>query len=251
MSGNNERFLLDDFTVTHNVSYADRSLQLQRQLCCCPSAHRLLSSTCLLQTKTIVGLVNLLLLQPRVAASAPSSSSSSSSSAAAVAASDLWPLALASWFALRPTLPLTRWWRVCLHPEALQDRRGLPLKAAVVRVGAGKRGGEKGREAVKSQHDGADVESVSLDRLVELRLKQEKAGRRSETERQPRTQTRRTDEEEGEVHPAYSSSGSSSSGAEGRSPTMSSEISSVKEQLDAVHALLLKLEERLHADAVH
>ena len=56
-----------------------------------------------------------------------------------------------------------------LQPDALVDRTGKPLRPRIVRVGAGKR--PAGKDVVQAQHSGVDIDAVSLDRLVEERMK--------------------------------------------------------------------------------
>ena len=174
------------------------------------------------KTKTIVGLINLLLVQGVSSSSTtqrPSSASSSTLRAVAGAPSARILICAPSNAAIDEIVARL------LHPDALHDARGGPLKPRIVRVGAGKRNADK--EAVKAHHDGLDVDSVSLDTLVAQRMKEREPSDSVATD--PRASSKKAD-------------------ANKKDATFYDQaLAAVKEQLDDVHARINNLEEQKHA----
>ena len=172
------------------------------------------------KTKTIVGLINLLLLQPSTT-SKPTTHASHRSTASLITGRIL--ICAPSNAAIDEIVVRL------LQPDALLDGEGSPLKARIVRVGAGKR--VAGKDVVKSQHNGVDIDAVSLDRLVEDRLKGQKAQNGHDEEGDE-------DDRRDEVkEPPKEESVSDYDRA----------LERVREKLDDVHAAIHELEEKKHA----
>ena len=168
------------------------------------------------KTRTIVGLINLLLVQ------GPTPFSSSSS---------VTP---------RPPSNVTARILICapsnaaideivgrlLHPQALCDLKGKALHPRIVRIGAGKRNVDRVRGAVKPQHNSTNVDSVSLDNLVSARMnaKEETSLHADDRAGQKRAEGDRKD-----------------------AAFYDAALTTVKEQLDEVHNRLADLEERKNA----
>ena len=116
-----------------------------------------------------------------------------------------------------------------LQSDALLDSSGDSLKARIVRVGAGKRAA--GKDIVKAQHNGVDIDAVSLDKLVEDRMKgsESKAGQVDETddgEVQDETKEKPREEDAAEYDRA---------------------LDKIRVRLDEVHARIQLLEEKKHS----
>ena len=180
-----------------------------------------------------MGLINLLLLQPSDTAKppsahhAPSANPSSFSSASHRSAGS--PIHGRILICAPSNAAIDEIVVRLLQPEALLDSHGSPLKARIVRVGAGKR--TAGKDVVQSQHSGVDIDAVSLDRLVEDRLKgnEKKDGQQDE------------EAEEGEAQ-----DDSKEAPKEEHVADYDRALDRIRTQLDDVHSRIHQLEEKKH-----
>ena len=115
-----------------------------------------------------------------------------------------------------------------LHPTALRDSTGKPLQPRLVRVGAGKRGVDRAAGA-KAQHNGVDIDAVSLDTLVAARM-------------------RDTGNTLGTADDSRGRGGEGEGGEKERrdGAFYDAALVAVKAQLDEVHAHILDLEAQRH-----
>ena len=181
------------------------------------------------KTRTIVGLINLLLVQSHATTphhhhtSTPSSSSSSSS----LRTSPVPPAAHRILICAPSNAAIDEIVVRFLQPDALHDAKGHSLRPRIVRVGAGKR--HEDRDVAKSQHNGMDVDAVSLDALVAARMRE-----RGESEEKGEDARYASKKVEGEKKDAA---------------FYDAALVAVKEQLDEVHQRLADLEEKAAQDA--
>ena len=174
------------------------------------------------KTRTIVGLINLLLVQDGSAPHhpvAPSSSTSLRTSPVPPAVAVHRILMCAPSNAAIDEIVVR-----LLHPDALHDARGKPLRPRIVRVGAGKRQGDK--EVAKAQHSGVDVDAVSLDSLVAARMREKGQADEAKEEEQGRFAQKKAEAEKKDA--AF----------------YDAALTAVKEQLDEVHLRIADLEEK-------